>query len=367
MNLYDFNLYGDPSLSITPFNKRPVVVIESPKKGSIVVNSDIILTGYIQDESGIKSVGIRHEWEDGESETSGTTIDPQIYLPIEWNFTLYNGWNRITIFVFDTDGNEALESIDITYESGKVLSLPAGVVYSNNKFKDPYQIVNKLDLNPVIPGVHQEITVEPGAIVNIDYQGWCQDRFPGSPNPITQHFATYSWNEQWPPSEYYPLYDKVPPETGEYYFDSWEIEAPEEEGVYYIWICGCEHYSMEEAVNTFKQQPTVLPYGIIIVRHDIVKIVSPEPGLYFFGNKLMDMDKPFIIGGFSIEADVITPYLSSVKFFFNENLVADIQNGPFSTYVARRYIGEADIRAVVEESSGNIEEDTLRITYYKLL
>jgi hypothetical protein len=99
-----------------------------------------------------------------------------------------------------------------------------------------------------------------------------------------------------------------------------------------------------------------------------VAITAPEPGLYLFGNKLLDMSKAFIIGAFTIEATADdTQGIAFVKFFLNgEEIGADV-TAPYSTYCAVKNMGAATIEAVAEDGVGNSADDSLDVTYYKFL
>jgi hypothetical protein len=99
-----------------------------------------------------------------------------------------------------------------------------------------------------------------------------------------------------------------------------------------------------------------------------VEIVAPEPGLYLFGNKLLDMSKPFIIGAFTIEATADDNQgVAFVEFFLNgESLGADIE-APYTMYCAQKNMGDATIEVVAEDGVGSSASADLDITYYKFL
>ncbi len=151
-----------------------------------------------------------------------------------------------------------------------ILSLPAGIIRGDNLY-EPWEMVEELDLDSSQSGVQQIVTVTPGETIQIYYEGYCQDAPGGAPSPIIQHFVAYSWNTGWPPSDYHPLYNSVPSDSGEYYTDSWTITAPEEPGTYSIWVCSGHMYSMEDTVNNYDEQPGLLPHAKIIVTSDDVK------------------------------------------------------------------------------------------------
>jgi hypothetical protein len=99
-----------------------------------------------------------------------------------------------------------------------------------------------------------------------------------------------------------------------------------------------------------------------------VAITAPEPGLYLFGNKLLSMSKPFIIGAFTIEAtadDAQGVYV--VQFMLNGEVIGEDTEAPYDTYCAVKNMGGATIKAVAIDGVGNTAEDTLDVTYYKFL
>jgi plastocyanin len=99
-----------------------------------------------------------------------------------------------------------------------------------------------------------------------------------------------------------------------------------------------------------------------------VEITAPTPGLYLFGNQLLSMSKPFIIGAFTIEAVADDAQgVASVEFFLNgDSLGADL-DAPYSIYCAEKNMGAAEITAVATDGVGNSAEDSLDVTYYKFL
>ena len=93
----------------------PLVVIQSPADGTTFNGPDITLTGYATDDVGIVSIGSHHEWTGDEAMTSGT-ITQTTYYTFNWDFELEIGWNRITIFVYDTESQYAEDQIVVYYE-----------------------------------------------------------------------------------------------------------------------------------------------------------------------------------------------------------------------------------------------------------
>jgi hypothetical protein len=99
-----------------------------------------------------------------------------------------------------------------------------------------------------------------------------------------------------------------------------------------------------------------------------VALTAPEPGLYLFGNKLLGMSKPFIIGAFTAEATADDAQgVAVVKFMLNGEVIGEDTEAPFDTYVAVKNMGAATLKVVAEDGVGNTAEDSMDITYYKFL
>jgi hypothetical protein len=99
-----------------------------------------------------------------------------------------------------------------------------------------------------------------------------------------------------------------------------------------------------------------------------VAITAPEPGLYLFGNKLLGMSKPIIIGAFTAEATASdTQGVRVVQFMLNGEVVGEDTTTPYSAYIAVKNMGAATLKVVAVDGVGNTAEDTLDITYFKFL
>jgi hypothetical protein len=100
-----------------------------------------------------------------------------------------------------------------------------------------------------------------------------------------------------------------------------------------------------------------------------VAITAPGPGLYLFGNKILDMAKPFIIGAFDVEATASDAEsgIYKVSFFLDGDKLADDTEQPYGAYVCVKHMGAGTLKAIAEDFSGNTAEDTLDVTYYKFL
>jgi hypothetical protein len=114
------------------------------------------------------------------------------------------------------------------------------------------------------------------------------------------------------------------------------------------------------------------PHGFVSFNIDntppTVALTEPEPGLYLFGNKLLSMSKPFIIGAFTAQATADDSQgIAVVQFLLNGEVVGEDTEAPYDTYVAVKNMGGATLKAVAIDGVGNTAEDSLDITYYKFL
>jgi hypothetical protein len=101
-----------------------------------------------------------------------------------------------------------------------------------------------------------------------------------------------------------------------------------------------------------------------------ITITGPEPGIYLFGNKLLDSDKYiFLFGGFEVTAsvDVDGAPLATVEFYFNDVLVGEDTTAPFQMAISQKNTGGATIKVVAIDVLGEDDDATLEIdTYLKL-
>lgn len=101
----------------TGSDNPPIVIIDSPVDGITVDIQQVKVTGYASDDIELRSFGRHHEWIDGEEESSSTFPTPRPnYYTFEENFSLYEGWNIITIYVSDSNLQDAQDQIVIYYE-----------------------------------------------------------------------------------------------------------------------------------------------------------------------------------------------------------------------------------------------------------
>jgi len=98
---------------ITEDQSPPMVSIDHPADGFVTSNTEVTLTGLITDETGIVSTAGHHEWIGGETMTSGTVDPPETWYSFEWDFTLKEGWNKITISASDGLGLSDEDSVTI--------------------------------------------------------------------------------------------------------------------------------------------------------------------------------------------------------------------------------------------------------------
>lgn len=126
----------------------PVVVIEYPPDGATFTEPNITVTGLITDNTGIVSIGAKQKWSEGETETS-STIEPTTNYPFEWNFTLYLGWNRITIYAEDAAGNRGEDNVTVYYNISQKIDLDV-VWQTNNSELVPED--KEGDVNAHVPG-----------------------------------------------------------------------------------------------------------------------------------------------------------------------------------------------------------------------
>jgi hypothetical protein len=129
-----------------------------------------------------------------------------------------------------------------------------------------------------------------------------------------------------------------------------------------------EYWAVDKVGNV-EQKKTVPTFKIDTGSPPDVAIVAPTPGLYIFGNKILDISKIIIIGAFTIEATASDAEsgVYRVQFYLNGDIIGEDTTAPYSTYCAVKHSGDATIKVVAEDFAQNIAEDTLEIKYYKFL
>jgi len=127
-------------------NELPIVTIASPENGTIFTEPQITVSGNATDNVGIVESGFTHECSEGSSSIGGQFNNSILYWEFEWNFTLYDGWNKITIYAKDAAGNSGNDSINITY----IVNLPP-IISDENPVNDSTCVVRPpLELNATI-------------------------------------------------------------------------------------------------------------------------------------------------------------------------------------------------------------------------
>ena len=106
--------------------------------------------------------------------------------------------------------------------------------------------------------------------------------------------------------------------------------------------------------NTVNVQPGL---GIVIT--------YPTPGLWLFGNKLVNFSIIFIIGAFAIEAD--GKYIESIEFYLDDKLIGRATEEPFCCYCDFKHFGKGMIKAIGNDTLDHQWEDTLDVWYFKFL
>jgi len=101
-----------------------------------------------------------------------------------------------------------------------------------------------------------------------------------------------------------------------------------------------------------------------------VTITGPQPGIYLFGNKLIDSDKYiFLFGGITITADVIIDGapLVGVEFYLDDVFFGADNTAPYSLKCSEKHSGTAEFKVIATDILGRTSEDTLTVdTYFKL-
>jgi hypothetical protein len=127
-------------------DEPPIVTITSPENGTVFTEPHITVSGNATDNVGIVESGCTHECSEGSSGIGGQFNNSILYWEFEWNFTLYDGWNKITIYAKDAAGNSGNDIINITY----LVNLPP-IISDKNPVNDSTGVVRPpLELNATI-------------------------------------------------------------------------------------------------------------------------------------------------------------------------------------------------------------------------
>lgn len=95
----------------------PAVIITSPKENMVFYAPDITVTGTGTDNVGVTSMRVIHEWFD-DSEDSGPIpfSPPSQEVSFEYPLTLFKGWNKITVYMYDETLNKGFDDVEVVFE-----------------------------------------------------------------------------------------------------------------------------------------------------------------------------------------------------------------------------------------------------------
>lgn len=95
----------------------PVVVITYPEDGMTFTDPDLLVQGYGSDNVGITAIRFRHEWEDGSDDTDAQPVYPPMeYMEFEWDITLREGLNTITVYMYDDATNKGDDTVEVAQD-----------------------------------------------------------------------------------------------------------------------------------------------------------------------------------------------------------------------------------------------------------
>ncbi|MCD6222435.1 MAG: hypothetical protein J7K12_01965 [Thermoplasmata archaeon] len=96
---------------------QPTVVITQPEDGAVLTESNVVVTGYAYDESGMDQWEWTWEWTGGNYSNS-SYIETTSYANFTINITgLHEGWNLITVTFTNIYGISGSDSVNVTYIS----------------------------------------------------------------------------------------------------------------------------------------------------------------------------------------------------------------------------------------------------------
>jgi len=102
-----------------------------------------------------------------------------------------------------------------------------------------------------------------------------------------------------------------------------------------------------------------------------IEIKYPIPGLYFFGDRLVNLSIIFIIGPFTIQAGSYHPdndmYIECIEFYLDDKLIAKDTEPPFDCFCAVKHFGKGTIKAIGYYPMDNQYEDSINLWYFKFL
>jgi hypothetical protein len=101
-----------------------------------------------------------------------------------------------------------------------------------------------------------------------------------------------------------------------------------------------------------------------------VSITGPQPGIYLFGNKILDSDKYiFLFGGVTVSASVSIDDapLATVEFYMNDVLFAEDTSSPYQMTCTMKNSGSATFKVIARDVLGASDQDSLTVdTYLKI-
>jgi hypothetical protein len=121
-------------------------------------------------------------------------------------------------------------------------------------------------------------------------------------------------------------------------------------------------YSVDNEGNV-EEQKCVSPF-MIDQTGPSISITGPEPGIYLFGNKILNSDKYiFLFGGVTITASVSVDDapLQTVEFYMNNELFAEDTASPFSMKCTLKNSGAATFKVVAKDVLGESDQDELTV------
>lgn len=99
-----------------------------------------------------------------------------------------------------------------------------------------------------------------------------------------------------------------------------------------------------------------------------LNIITPEPGLYLFGNKIISLDKIIIIGSFDIEIESNDEHsgLYRTQFYLDDILFQESTDQSTIITCSLQHFGEGILKVISEDFVYNTNEKEIDIIYYKL-
>jgi len=124
-NLSDFIIAEPLEVDNTP----PNVTITSPVNNSIVYTPNITVLGYATDNIGINSSLFEHECQQGGSGGGGCGAFPfPTNISFNQSVTLCEGWNKLSFYFTDIEGNNGSASIIVSYINDSIPPIASAVI-----------------------------------------------------------------------------------------------------------------------------------------------------------------------------------------------------------------------------------------------